>query len=340
MLDFGLAKSLTRVDGATTMTNEGAILGTPAFMPPEVIGGAVVDVRSDLYSLGCLLYTAASGEQPFRAESLHELIAMHAVEAPRPLTGVPHGLWTVVERLLAKSPDQRYPTARSAREALEICLRSSADELVPTELARASSATIRGWTDTPAPHSSTVAEAVRAAAASPTAPIVVTPPTSVQSAAIPVASRRSRAPLLAAVGMVVVALGGFAGYELFGSGGGGKRDARHDKPAAHVDSTPKPAAAPPVVVAPPPPPVPPAPAESPPVVAPTPPTPPVVAPPVEPPVAAPPPTPKPPPTPHTIKPPAPAPQHPPSTPKPTPAPPAPQPPPPTTTPVTGNPGID
>ncbi|MFN0248869.1 MAG: serine/threonine protein kinase [Kofleriaceae bacterium] len=119
VLDFGLAKSLSKDMASATMTNAGALLGSPAFMPPEVVTGQTSDARADLYSLGCLLYFCAAGELPFKANTIHELIAMHASEPPRKLTNVPLRLANVIEKLLAKSPDDRYPSAIATREALE-----------------------------------------------------------------------------------------------------------------------------------------------------------------------------------------------------------------------------
>jgi serine/threonine protein kinase len=119
VLDFGLAKSLSPDTTPTTMTSAGALLGTPTFMPPEVATGSAVDHRADLYSLGCILYVIATGRPPFVSESIPELIAMHGtVPAPR-TTGVPASIAQVIDRLLAKNPGDRYPTAAALRDALE-----------------------------------------------------------------------------------------------------------------------------------------------------------------------------------------------------------------------------
>jgi serine/threonine-protein kinase len=92
VLDFGLAKSLAPDQTSTTMTGAGAMLGTPAFMPPELATGQRCDGRADLYSLGVVLYLAGSGRLPFMSESPHELIAMHGTEQAPPMTGVPPAL--------------------------------------------------------------------------------------------------------------------------------------------------------------------------------------------------------------------------------------------------------
>jgi serine/threonine-protein kinase len=122
VLDFGLAKSVAADQTPTTMTGAGALLGTPAFMPPEIALGQPCDGRADLYSLGVVLYLLGSGQLPFQAGSAAELIAMHATEPAPPIQGVPPGLARVIDRMLAKDPADRYQTAAAAREALEAAL--------------------------------------------------------------------------------------------------------------------------------------------------------------------------------------------------------------------------
>jgi serine/threonine protein kinase len=123
VLDFGLAKSMSPDETSTTMTGAGAIVGTPAFMPPELATGMPCDGRADLYSLGCILYYLGSGRLPFYSESVHELLAMHGSDEAAPLmTGVPHRLALVVGKLLEKDPRKRYQTASEALQALEMSL--------------------------------------------------------------------------------------------------------------------------------------------------------------------------------------------------------------------------
>jgi eukaryotic-like serine/threonine-protein kinase len=125
VLDFGLAKSVAPDQQNTTMTNAGALLGTPAFMCPELALGQPCDGRADQYSLGVVLYLMGTGQLPFISESAHELIAMHATDDAPPMTGVPRALGAVVDRMLRKNPDDRYASAAEAREALEAALESS-----------------------------------------------------------------------------------------------------------------------------------------------------------------------------------------------------------------------
>ena len=104
------------------MTNAGALLGTPAFMPPELALGQQCDHRADLYSLGVVLYLLGSGNLPFQSDSAHELIAMHGTEIAPAMTEVPAALGHVIDRLLAKDPNDRYQSAAETREALEAAL--------------------------------------------------------------------------------------------------------------------------------------------------------------------------------------------------------------------------
>ncbi len=117
VLDFGIARSLAA--GDTKMTHTGSTMGTPAFMPPEVASGVDFDSRADLYSLGCMLYMMATGQPPFLATSVQEMLTKHVSTPPAPMYGVPDALAKVVLRLLEKSPDHRFQTAAATREALE-----------------------------------------------------------------------------------------------------------------------------------------------------------------------------------------------------------------------------
>jgi WD40 repeat protein len=120
VMDFGLAK---RAAGETTMTVEGQVLGTPAYMSPEQAGGESrsVDGRSDVYSLGVVLYQMLTGELPFRGTQrmlLHQVLHDDP-KPPRALNDqVPRDLETITLKAMAKEPAVRYATARDFADDL------------------------------------------------------------------------------------------------------------------------------------------------------------------------------------------------------------------------------
>jgi len=116
LIDFGLSKdSAQRLD----LTERGLIFGTPHYMSPEQGHGEPTDPRSDLYSLGIILYEMLTGGKPYRAESPMGLIYKHRKEPVPQLAAGLDGLQPLLERLLAKRPDERFPSALAAAEALE-----------------------------------------------------------------------------------------------------------------------------------------------------------------------------------------------------------------------------
>jgi serine/threonine-protein kinase len=120
LLDFGIAK-LTGDPSVQTQTS--AVMGTPAYMSPEQCRGAgQVDQRSDVYSLGCLLFALITGSPPFVAEGSGEVIAMHLREPPPApssrLFGLPPEIDALVLRCLAKDPAQRFASATELAVAI------------------------------------------------------------------------------------------------------------------------------------------------------------------------------------------------------------------------------
>jgi eukaryotic-like serine/threonine-protein kinase len=120
--DFGIARAIAAAEGEH-ITQTGVAVGTPAYMSPEQWGtGATVDGRSDVYSLGCVLYEALAGHPPFLGTTVQEVLARHAVDAVPSITAarqtVPPWLAQVLERSLAKTPADRYATATEFAGAL------------------------------------------------------------------------------------------------------------------------------------------------------------------------------------------------------------------------------
>jgi branched-chain amino acid transport system substrate-binding protein len=215
LTDFGIAKI---VEGTARFTATGGLVGTPAYMSPEQGTGEKVDRRSDIYSLGVILYEMATGRAPFNAETPIAIVIKHIndpLPPPRLINpALPEALERVILKALAKRPDDRYATAADLVRAVQQAL----------------------------PETSLAAAAVETAAIAP-AETVVRPTAPAPSAPAPRAEQRRRLPawLWVLGGLLVV--GGAIGILAVAGGGAGRASATPtaSKPA---QATPAPRATP------------------------------------------------------------------------------------------------
>lgn len=125
ILDLGLARvEKTATDDSGTLTQEGMIMGTPDFMSPEQsINSKAVDIRSDLYSLGCTFYFLLTGRSPFSGRSLTDKLLAHQMDQPPPIEQfrpeIPDEVAAIIYRLLEKKPADRYQTPAELVAAID-----------------------------------------------------------------------------------------------------------------------------------------------------------------------------------------------------------------------------
>jgi HAMP domain-containing protein/predicted Ser/Thr protein kinase len=122
LMDFGIAR-LAEAPEAAQMTQAGLIVGTPHYMSPEQVQGRALDARSDVYSMGVMIYEMVAGRRPFESSSLTGVLAAHITEAARPpidlRPDLPRELNAIILRCLAKDPNARYADAGALLADLE-----------------------------------------------------------------------------------------------------------------------------------------------------------------------------------------------------------------------------
>jgi serine/threonine protein kinase len=136
VMDFGIARAMQ--SGVTSMTQTGMVVGTPQYLSPEQALGRAVDARSDVYSVGIMLFQLVTGRLPFNADSPLAIAYAHVQEDPVAPSTINRSLPPVVDALVAhalkKNPDERFPTAESMRdECLRVAqsLHAAAPSIVP-----------------------------------------------------------------------------------------------------------------------------------------------------------------------------------------------------------------
>jgi serine/threonine protein kinase len=156
VLDFGLAKLKPEagIGGVTDLptksrTEEGRIVGTIAYMSPEQAEGKTLDTRSDIFSLGIVLYEMATGERPFQGETTASVLSSLLKDTPRSVNEVnpalPSILGRIIRRCLVKDPEHRYQTAKDLRNELEELKREVDSGELQERAAPRKSATVPKW---------------------------------------------------------------------------------------------------------------------------------------------------------------------------------------------------
>lgn len=150
LTDFGLA----RAEDDACLTRSGFHPGTPHYMSPEQVRGETIDMRSDLFGLGCVLYAMSTGHPPFRADSSYAVMRRITDDSPRPVREInpelPEWLESIVMKLLSKDPTSRFESAEDVELLLKQCLAHAHD---PTSIPLPERAetmlppkpTMRGW---------------------------------------------------------------------------------------------------------------------------------------------------------------------------------------------------
>lgn len=148
LTDFGLARA---ADDAS-LTRSGFHPGTPHYMSPEQVRGESIDVRSDLFGLGCVLYALCTGHPPFRSETSYAVLRRITDDTPRPICetnpDVPAWLEQIVMKLLAKSVVDRFDTADDVAELLKNCLAHVQQPMVfqlPADMGKTSSSAVTSF---------------------------------------------------------------------------------------------------------------------------------------------------------------------------------------------------
>jgi tetratricopeptide (TPR) repeat protein len=121
VVDFGIAKAASK----SSLTETGMIKGKVAYMSPEQAGGTIIDHRSDIFSTGIILYELVTGKRMFQGDTLQILSMVRNAEFEPPeafLSGLPEELYRILNRALAKDPDERYQSCGEMHDEVEECL--------------------------------------------------------------------------------------------------------------------------------------------------------------------------------------------------------------------------
>jgi serine/threonine-protein kinase len=280
IIDFGISKFQSLAGDVMNMTRTGTVMGTPYYMSPEQANGSrEADQRSDLYSVGVIMYEAITGQVPFDAKSFNELLFKIVLSTPpSPLTIVPDldpAFASIVSKGMARDVEHRFQTAVQFAEAIENWSRTGAPVTVPPEHRQPGMPGMPGAPMPGAPHAGTPnfgSSGLRGGVTpGPGGPAVsgstgqihkqsaqswATSQTDV-AAGVPQKSKGGIVAVASIAALVVVGGGAFAGYKLMGSGSNAEttqavvtptpppaKAASPEPPKAPVDPPPPPPAEP------------------------------------------------------------------------------------------------
>jgi serine/threonine-protein kinase len=127
IVDFGISNL---VQGSKRLTKTGRMVGTPEYIAPEQLKDRPIDIRTDLYGIGVMMFEMLTGHVPFDGESAEAILMKHLLEDPPPMSEVkpdlpqPNPFQSIVDKLMRKDPDERYQTATELRLDVEQALNS------------------------------------------------------------------------------------------------------------------------------------------------------------------------------------------------------------------------
>jgi len=220
LTDFGLARM---TEGTAHLTSSGAVMGTPAYMSPEQGMGAKLDGRSDIYSLGIILYEMVTGQVPYSAETPIAVVFKH-IQNPLPsarklVSDLPQDLEMVLLKSLAKDPADRYQSAEDFVRAIQMAIPAHTPAENPTSAALPTTK-VAAPVRKPQPASSptTPVPPVRRPVPSAPPPVSYTPPTTppqpiykpVSQPSIPAQKKRKLPWVLVGIGLIVICCIGIA----------------------------------------------------------------------------------------------------------------------------------
>ncbi|HEY3819144.1 MAG TPA: serine/threonine-protein kinase [Polyangiaceae bacterium] len=213
ILDFGIGKVLG-TDDDQELTQEGAFLGSPKYIAPEQVNERRVDQRTDVYALGVIAYECLCGRVPFEGQSNLETILAHTNQAVRPMadrspgTVVPEVVEAFVRRCLEKEPERRPQSMEEVLRAISDCERALYGTTSLGSMASEGSVS-QGMAARPERHSESETLALTPAPQAQLRPSIGTASPLTRSE-MPVPAAPSRAPVALAIGLLALAVGGFA----------------------------------------------------------------------------------------------------------------------------------